>query len=80
MITTTVVCVATYYRQVKENIMIKITKEMILESNDTSWWLKNALRTLLNRDPVDALNDVEVLKIVAEKELLPKIAYRSTQK
>ena len=79
MITTTVVCVATYYRQVKENIMIKITKEMILESNDTSWWLKNALRTLLNRDPVDALNDVEVLKIVAEKELLPKIAYRSTQ-
>ena len=80
MITTTVVCVATYYRQVKENIMIKITKEMILESNDTSWWLKNALRTLLERDPVDALNDVEVLKIVAEKELLPKIAYRSTQK
>ena len=79
MITTTVVCVATYYRQVKENIMIKITKEMILESNDTSWWLKNALRTLLERDPVDALNDVEVLKIVAEKELLPKIAYRSTQ-
>jgi len=59
--------------------MIKITKEMILESNDTSWWLKNALRTLLERDPVDALNDVEVLKIVAEKELLPKIAYRSTQ-
>ena len=79
MITTTVVCVATYYRQVKENIMIKITKEMILESNDTSWWLKNALRTQLERDPVDALNDVEVLKIVAEKELLPKIAYRSTQ-
>ena len=64
----------------KENIMIKITKEMILESDDASWWLKNALRTLLERDPVDALNDVEVLKIVAEKELLPKIAYRSTQK
>jgi len=53
---------------------------MILESNDTSDWLKNSLRTLLERDPVDALNDVEVLKIVAEKELLPKIAYRSTQK
>ena len=79
MITTTVVCVATYYRQVKENIMIKLTKEMILESSDASDWLKNTLRTLLERDPVDALNDVEVLKIVAEKELLPKIAYRSTQ-
>ena len=79
MITTTVVCVATYYRQVKENIMIKITKEMILESDDTSDWLKNALRTVLKRDPVDALNDVEVLKLVAEKELIPKIAYRSTQ-
>ena len=63
----------------KENTMIKITKEMILESDDASDWLKNALRTLLERDPVDALNDVEVLKIVAEKELLPKIAYRSTQ-
>ena len=59
--------------------MIKITKEMILESNDTSWWLKNSLRTLLERDPVVALNDVEVLKLVAEKELIPKIAYRSTQ-
>ena len=59
--------------------MIKITKEMILESNDTSWWLKKALRTLLERDPVDALNDVEVLKIVAEKELLPKIVYRSAR-
>ena len=58
---------------------MKITKEMILESDDASDWLKNALRTLLERDPVDALNDVEVLKIVAEKELLPKIAYRSTQ-
>ena len=64
----------------KENTMIKITKEMILESDDASDWLKNALRTLLKRDPVDALNDVEVLKIVTEKELLPKIAYRSTQK
>ena len=59
--------------------MIKITKEMILESDDASDWLKNALRSLLKRDPVDALNDVEVLKLVAEKELIPKIAYRSTQ-
>ena len=59
--------------------MIKITKEMILESDDASDWLKNALRTLLKRDPVDALNDVEVLKIVAEKELLPKIVYRSAR-
>ena len=58
---------------------MKITKEMILESDDASDWLKNALRSLLKRDPVDALNDVEVLKLVAEKELIPKIAYRSTQ-
>ena len=79
MITTTAVGVTAYYRQVKENIMIKLTKEMILESSDASDWLKNTLRTLLERDPVDALNDVEVLKIVAEKELLPKIAYRSIQ-
>ena len=56
--------------------MVKITKEMILESNETSWWLKNALRTVLIREPVEALNDVEVLKIVAEKELLPKINFK----
>tara|TARA_Y100000310_G_scaffold276963_1_gene294483 strand:+ start:41 stop:211 length:171 start_codon:yes stop_codon:yes gene_type:complete len=56
--------------------MVKITKEMILESNETSWWLKNALRTLLEREPVEALNDVEVLKIVVEKELLPKINFK----
>jgi len=57
-------------------MMVKITKEMILESNETSWWLKNALRTLLEREPVEALNDVEVLKIVVEKELLPKINFK----
>ena len=56
--------------------MLKLTKEIILESDDASSWLKNSLRTLLEREPVEALNDVEVLKIVAEKELLPKINFK----
>ncbi len=43
--------------------------ENILDDPATSFWLKNALRSALNRDPVDALNDAEVL-VVALKERL----------
>lgn len=30
----------------------------------TSTWLKNSLTTALNRDPVDAVNDAELLAMV----------------
>jgi len=43
--------------------------ENILDDLAASFWLKNALRSALNRDPVDALNDAEVL-VVALKERL----------
>jgi len=43
--------------------------ENILDDPAASFWLKNALRSALNRDPVDALNDAEVL-VVALKERL----------
>jgi hypothetical protein len=35
--------------------------EQILRDPAASFWLKNALRSALTRDPVDAANDAEVL-------------------
>lgn len=35
--------------------------DAILSSPDTSTWLKDALRAALERDPVDAANDAELL-------------------
>jgi len=43
--------------------------ENILDDPAASFWLKNALRSALNRDPVDALHDAELL-VVALKERL----------
>ena len=36
----------------------------ILEGPGTSTWMKLALTTALNRDPVDAVNDAELLAMV----------------
>lgn len=35
--------------------------EQLLEQHDVSYWLKNALRAAMERDPVDAVNDAELL-------------------
>lgn len=36
----------------------------ILDGPGTSYWLKNALTAALDRDPVDACNDAELLAMV----------------
>lgn len=36
----------------------------ILNGPGTSYWLKNALTSALDRDPVDAVNDAELLAMV----------------
>jgi len=38
----------------------------ILEDPAASFWLKDALRSALSRDPVDAANDADVLARVLE--------------
>jgi hypothetical protein len=38
--------------------------KQILSGPGTSHWLKNALTTALDRDPVDAVNDAELLTMV----------------
>jgi len=40
-----------------------------LASPAASHWLKNALRALDSRDPIDALNDAETLVSILETQL-----------
>lgn len=40
-----------------------------LASPAASYWLKNALRALESRDPIDALNDAEALVAILETQL-----------
>ena len=48
----------------------------VLADPAASFWLKNALKTALARDPVDAANDAEMLlKLLdARLRILPEIA------
>ena len=39
----------------------------LLERRDVSFWLKKAIKENLVRDPVDALNDAEILLEVLKK-------------
>lgn len=43
--------------------------EAILDDRAVSFWLKNALRSAIDRDPVDAVRDAELL-VLALKERL----------
>jgi hypothetical protein len=47
----------------------EIEGEEILEDPAASDWLKGALRSALERDPVDALNDALVLAATLEERL-----------
>ena len=41
-----------------------MTIQEILKDPATSYWLRDALTALLERDPVDALHDIEILQKV----------------
>lgn len=41
----------------------------LLSAPDVSYWLKNALTSALRRDPVDAVNDAELLTEVLQGQL-----------
>ena len=43
--------------------------EDVLRNPAASFWLKTALRTALERDPVDAANDAEMLLRLLDAEL-----------
>ena len=45
------------------------TPEDMIADDATSFWLKSALRTALERNPVDALNDAIVLAATLEVRL-----------
>jgi hypothetical protein len=42
----------------------------VLEDPAASYWLKEALRSALSRDPVDAANDAEVLYDLLQRRCL----------
>ena len=46
-----------------------LTAEAVLNDEATSYWLKSALQSSLERDPVDALNDTLVLAGILETQL-----------
>lgn len=46
-----------------------LTAEAVLNDEATSFWLKSALQSSLERDPVDALNDTLVLAGILETHL-----------
>lgn len=50
-------------------IMKQLNKEAIVNHPATSYWLKNALTTIDDRDPVDALRDIRTLQIYVEQKL-----------
>jgi hypothetical protein len=45
------------------------TSEDVLADEDASFWLKSALKSALERDPVDALNDALVLVAILDTHL-----------
>lgn len=42
----------------------------ILDDPCASFWIKNALRSAFGRDPVDALNDAELLADILQENLV----------
>ena len=44
-----------------------ISPEAILTDPTSSYWIKDALRAALERDPVDAANDAEILALVLDQ-------------
>ena len=46
-----------------------LNAQSILDDPCASYWLKDALRKLMSRDPVDVLNDAETLYKLSELRL-----------
>jgi hypothetical protein len=55
-----------------------MTPESILSDPSASSWLKSALLSALNRDPVDALNDAEILREALQAKLDAALAEART--
>jgi hypothetical protein len=45
------------------------TVQQVLNDSSASYWLQDAIRSLATRDPVDALNDVEILLKIQRERL-----------
>jgi hypothetical protein len=57
------------------DLMAPPTIHEVLADFSASHWLKDALRSALQRDPVDAANDAEILySVLAAKAGLPQLS------
>ncbi len=52
-----------------ENTPLPLDVPTLLRDPATSFWLKQAIKDNLERDPVDALGDAEVLVVVLQNHL-----------
>jgi hypothetical protein len=52
-----------------ESLMPMLTVEDVLADQAVSAWLKSALQSAIERDPVDALNDALVLSAILDTHL-----------
>jgi hypothetical protein len=57
-----------------------LTPETLLAAKDTSYWLKSALESALNRDPVDSLNDALALAGALEERLRRELGLAAPSK
>ncbi len=54
---------------VKSRAEWKRAVEMVIDDPAASFWLQEAVRASITRDPVDALNDVEILHVLIREHV-----------
>jgi len=57
----------------------KLNIRQILCDESTSWWLKYNYKALLDKDIVDAINDVEVLLAMLQQDFEEMLAKAKTE-
>jgi len=61
-------------------IDIDYTIGLVLADPAASYWIKDALRSALDRDPVDAVNDAEVLAKILKHKVKNILTVRELQR
>ena len=56
----------------------RLCEAQILQSLSTSFWLREAIKSLAQRDPLDALNDAETLLQVQRQRLDDMVQQHNT--
>lgn len=57
------------HERITEGVCDEIGVGEVLRSPGTSFWLRDAIRTAMSRDPLDALSDAEMLLDLLQRRL-----------